>query len=266
MGLKQCAVGIVELILGPRFVARRRLHSQLKTGEVELGLLPILGDPNRDFVDIGANKGVYSMYAVSFFRKVIAFEANPDLAAPLAKILGDKGEVRAVALSDNEGSGKLWIPFSGKREINSRSSLEAEANEGFEQRGIEVPLTTLDRFSLDDVAVVKIDVEGHEFRVLQGAIYTLSRNRPIVLLECEERHNPGGIARAFSFFRDLDFHPWFLHRNKLCDGDTFDTNVLQCGTAAKQVSGHRSSDYINNFVFVPRERSDVLDRLRQAHP
>lgn len=266
LNLRQQAVKLGERLLGPKFIAQQRVRTALKKGEAEVALLPLLGDAAGTFVDIGANKGVYSVYATSFFGKVIAIEANPALADPLRRVLGGKGEVMAIALSDHEGSGKLWIPLRGDDEISSRSSLQADANEGFQQKGIEVPLTTLDNLALRSVAVVKIDVEGHEYSVLKGAVETLRSQKPVVILECEERHNPGGVARVFAFFRELGFHPWFLHRNSLKDGDLFDVAVLQQAANAKQVGSSRSGDYINNFLFIPPERQATLEQLRRARP
>ena len=59
----------------------------------------------------------------------------------------------------------------------------------------EVELRTLDSYGFEDVAFIKIDVEGHEEAVLAGAGDTLVRAKPVLLIEIEERHNPGGLDR-----------------------------------------------------------------------
>lgn len=266
MTIKRTMVKLCEHVLGPRFVIKQRVRAELKTGEVELTLLPLLSEPSKTFVDIGANKGVYAFYAESFFGQVIAIEANPSLAVELGKALGPKSKVIDVALSDQQGSGRLWIPVQGTSDIDTRSSLESTANDGFEQRQIEVPLITLDKLNLKNVAVIKIDVEGHEINVLQGSIQTLTTNKPTIIVECEERHNKGAVERLFSLLKGIGFSPWYLHRRSIKDGDSFDVTVLQNESHAKSVNGQRSPDYINNFVFIHRDRDEVIYRLRRAFP
>jgi FkbM family methyltransferase len=43
---------------------------------------------------------------------------------------------------------------------------------------------TLDSLNLENIDYIKIDVEGHEFDVLQGAVNTIRRNKPIIEFEC----------------------------------------------------------------------------------
>lgn len=59
----------------------------------------------------------------------------------------------------------------------------------------------LDDIIKDDVGFIKIDVEGHELAVLKGATSLINRCRPVLLVECEERHSPGGTERLFKFLQ-----------------------------------------------------------------
>ena len=61
-----------------------------------------------------------------------------------------------------------------------------------------------------DVGFIKIDVEGHEQAVLDGAVQTIRRCRPRMLVEIDERLSPGGLARAKAYFRDLDYRGYFV--------------------------------------------------------
>ena len=91
------------------------MRRELATGEPELALIPLLADPARDFLDVGANDGVYSFAALPHFRRVFAVEAHPDLAEPLRRIIEPKGRVIAAALSDHEGVARLWISAAGRQ-------------------------------------------------------------------------------------------------------------------------------------------------------
>lgn len=59
----------------------------------------------------------------------------------------------------------------------------------------------MDKFNIERVALIKIDVEGHEIEVLKGGANTLRRSRPIVLVEIKS-HN---IDEAFSFFAGMEY-------------------------------------------------------------
>ena len=53
---------------------------------------------------------------------------------------------------------------------------------------VAVRCRRLDDFGLEPVGVIKIDAEGHELTVLQGARALIERDRPSFLIEAEERH------------------------------------------------------------------------------
>jgi FkbM family methyltransferase len=250
--------------VSPKMLAAWRVAQELRMGEPELALLSLLSDRTRDFIDIGANTGVYAFHARRYFRRVVAVEAHPELIAPLRRILGARGDVHACALSDHQGLSKLWVPQLNQRAVTTRSSLERSANPGFELREVTVNVTSLDALEFEAPAVVKIDVEGHEFSVLSGAVETLKRHKPVCIVEIEERHNEGGVSRALSLFEGLGYRAWYLHRGALCDGADFDAERLQAADQAKSVDGGRSADYINNFLFFHPDNASGLERIRTA--
>ncbi|ODQ87713.1 FkbM family methyltransferase [Mycolicibacterium holsaticum] len=243
--------------------ARHRVNRELAAGEPELKLVPMLADPHRDFLDVGANDGVYSYFALGRFRQVVAVEAHPALIARLRRIMKSDNPVLAIALSDQVGETALHVPVRRGRAVTTRCSLQADANPGFALRTVTVPTTTVDQLGLDRLGVIKIDVEGHELKVLRGAAQTLATAKPVCIVECEERHNVGGVAQAFSFFGDLGYRGYFLHRGELRDGTDFDAATLQRAENAKAVGGGRSPDYVNNFLFVHRDNAEAVSRIRR---
>jgi hypothetical protein len=83
-----------------------------------------------------------------------------------------------------------------------------------------IPIATLDTF-LDrkrKINVMKIDVEGFEYKVLRGALATVSRWRPKIYLEYADSFQRSGSgvpgARLLELMVDLSFQPTILHRNK----------------------------------------------------
>ncbi len=245
----------------PKVMARRAVRRELAGGEPELALIPIICDTEHDFVDVGANNGIYSLHAQDYARSVLAFEPHPHVARRLRKVLGDKA-VREIALSDHSGTADLTIPTSWGCDVDTRSSLEKDANPGFELRRVSVRLEKLDSIPTSSIGVMKVDVEGHELAVVNGAVVTLSRDRPTVIIECEERHHRGGVMALRSKFEALGYSGHFIHRRSLKPIGDFSAQRFQVADSALQVGGARSPDYVNNFIFIHPERRSHLDLIR----
>jgi FkbM family methyltransferase len=145
-----------------------------------------LTDPGDRAADIGANIGYFTCLLAQRCApagRVVAFEPGPEVftelranaarwnGADLAPI-----ELRELALSRAPGIGRLHLgaAFATNRGIASLERADGEA--------VEVSVDTLDRQWSPDTAldVVKLDVEGHELAVLEGASETLPRIRDIV--------------------------------------------------------------------------------------
>ncbi len=267
MGFRDKGKLLLKKMLGPNYAVRRavrrHLAHELAHGEPEIALLPILCAPDADFLDVGANIGAYSFYAKSHSRHVYAIEPNPALTLHLRAVLGKKGTVLTMGASDHVATAPFCIPVRNGNDVHTRSSLQEDANPDFESRKIDIAIAPIDGLGLDRVGVVKIDVEGHELAALQGARRTLERCRPVAIVECEERHNRGGVERAFRFFGDLGYRPYFIHGGELRHGEEFDVARFQAAHDAKPPGGMRSTDYVNNFIFIHRDNSVAPSRIRQ---
>jgi len=79
-------------------------------------------------------------------------------------------------------------------------------NEGYER--VSIDQKTLDSYEFDEVDIIKIDVEGYELLVLEGATDTIARNRPVVQVECvdiQPRAFGRTIQELMDFFNDRDY-------------------------------------------------------------
>jgi hypothetical protein len=108
----------------------------------------------------------------------------------------------------------------------------------------------LDDFALSDVSFIKIDVEGHEESVLRGAHRLLSEQRPSLLIELEERHNPGCIARVRTMLGAYGLVGAVQQGHRLISLDAFEADAHQ--RAVPQ------AEYVRNFLFA---RPEVLAEL-----
>jgi FkbM family methyltransferase len=131
------------------------------------------------FVDVGAHIGTWAIRATRTFDRVVAFEPNVETSRILRTTVKMNGlrniSVFSAALSNVTGEGivltKNWM---------SREKMEHR-----------IPVRTLDSFKLKP-SLIKIDTEGNEFPVLQGAIETLQK-RPRVLIET---HSPESLSNT----------------------------------------------------------------------
>jgi len=164
-------------------------YKLLKPSAPPLLLKTLLADGDT-FIDVGANIGDWTLPAakrVGPAGRVLAFEPVPRMAGALRKSAWvnrfDQIRVFDVALSNHAGE----ADFSVENENSGGSRLGRmpdDAKRTFS--GNRVTVTTLDVVvaeALKAAALIKIDVEGIEAEVLQGATRTLTQLRPALLFE-----------------------------------------------------------------------------------
>lgn len=134
-------------------------------------------------VDVGANVGIHSVYLSHLAKAVYAFEPVPQTFDFLKETisLNRCTNITAInsALGDTIGTIQMQI-FTP--ELSGWNSIHMPATEEAKPISTQVvPITTLDllaeEYHLDDIGFIKIDVEGHELEVLQGAHKLLSEAR-----------------------------------------------------------------------------------------
>jgi FkbM family methyltransferase len=160
--------------------------------EPDMQLVKQLLSPGDTFVDGGANVGLFSLVAaaqVGPSGKVIAYEPAPATAQLLRDNIRlsryDFVDIREEALSDEAGQAS-FVVFSGDAAGLSGFS-PSHANAGTQ---VTVPTVRLDD-SLPDAAkvrVMKLDLEGAEYKALRGAERLLREVSPDILLELEPAH------------------------------------------------------------------------------
>jgi FkbM family methyltransferase len=214
---------------------------QVLKGERELRLVHSLSDPQRITLDIGSNRGLYAVAALRFSKRVIAFEPQPHFATFLRRYLPPSIDVRECAVSDTAGTATLLMPADPRFHAEARLSSAGAATSNFVP--VVVPTIRLDNIIRDHVGLMKIDVEGHEFAVLNGAIELIDSSRPNIIIEIEDRHCPGAISRVFQWFQAKSYKGYYLKENVLSPADNI---------------GERQTRYIYNFIFLPSERPPTM--------
>ncbi|MGH7045566.1 MAG: FkbM family methyltransferase [Stellaceae bacterium] len=212
-------------------------------GDPHLHLVGSLCRADKLAIDIGANCGEYTYVLRHAARACIAFEPNPELADLLRRRFPRGVIMLPHAVSDQRGRQTLRIPQLDGEENLGRATIEA-ANRFEQFRGVTVETVRLDDMALTDIGLVKIDVEGHEKAILDGALDTLRRERPNLLIELEERHRPGITRQVFDLLSPFGYHGLFLWDGKMLPQHMFDPAVHQ-----QLRDGQPAARYAWNFVF-----------------
>ncbi|MBA4018989.1 MAG: hypothetical protein C0483_17610 [Pirellula sp.] len=162
-------------------------HCIWTTGIFDLSVsetLARLVRPGDLVIDAGANVGYMSLLAAAAAGptgRVLSFEPNRELLQVLSKNLGGAGKDYAPierfdsALGSAIGTAELILPSEmSNNDGLARIGQPSTASD----RRQEVPITTLDSVVQQrEVGVLKLDVEGFELHVLQGASRCLSEGR-----------------------------------------------------------------------------------------
>jgi FkbM family methyltransferase len=195
----------------PRVACEVNYHRRNKYFEKDLWLVPTFCSKDATAIDVGVNEGIYSRWMSKFARNVEGFECNPFLRNRLGKFLPHNVRLHQCALSSVNGTAVLRFDpqNTGIGTIETLNKLDN--NEGIRSiRQIVVDVRRLDDFTIEKTSFIKIDVEGHEMEVLAGAAQLLSRDRPALLVEIEERHCPGNLVRLPAWMKALGYKTYGL--------------------------------------------------------
>ena len=150
----------------------------------------------RVCLDIGSNIGQWTRPLAERFDSVVCFEPNANFRECFTKNIVDNNViVWPYGLSDK----------SHKADQDFNSTVLKEGNGHIECR-------TLDSFKLTNVDLVKIDVDGYEVPLLNGAKETLDRNNPVINIEMKYDKRPDIAHKSARILKDLGYR--FVKRTK----------------------------------------------------
>ena len=169
--------------------------------------------PNSAVVDAGANYGQMSILFSKVYSNVLvySFEASPFVYNILKKNieLNSKNiKIFNCILSDRVGEEYLVKPDINKYRTYGSVEVEFSTNKNFlyEKKTL---IKKIDDFEYEKkISLMKIDVEGWDFKVLQGAVNTINKNRMAIVFEyAPEYENKMNykLNDFFKFFNQLDY-------------------------------------------------------------
>jgi FkbM family methyltransferase len=227
--------------------------------EPELEILGRLIDRGAHVIDVGGNRGTYAYKLHGLGCRVEVFEPNSVCAGILSAWAAGKSNVtvHSVALSNSEGNAVLHVPVDASGTAHDASaSLENTPAGAVENK--TVALRTLDSYGFHDISFIKIDVEGHESSVIEGASGSIVKMKPALLVEIEQRHIHRPISEVFGSILDFGYQGFYLRNGRIEGISGFDPGKDQDFEGALSAHGN----YINNFIFVhPATVNDSFRRM-----
>jgi FkbM family methyltransferase len=240
---------------------RRFVWSRVSFPEPEMRFLNELnGRPIDVAVDVGAALGGYAWILNRKARRVFAFEPGQAHADFLARgLLGTRIELERLAVGSSSGIVPMYTPGD---DTNARHSATLSTGNPVVQsndtRVTNVQMVSIDQLLSERLApderldLLKVDVEGYELAVFEGARHRIEKDFPLIICEIEARHNVD-FAQVFKLLRSIGYVSYTFQGSKfiLFVGEDLDAIQTEENLAYRISPEYRpgTSRYINNFIF-----------------
>lgn len=157
----------------------------------------------KNTIDVGGRNGLYSSYFCEHSKNVYCFEPVThlfDLLVDLKKTYNNFYPINN-AVSDKEGVFDFYVDT--KRFSNSSFVNHVDGEK------ISVQAVKLDNQGITDIGFLKVDVEGFELAVLNGAEQIINGDLPTCMIEIYYKFNQGPVEDTFLFFTDKDYKMFY---------------------------------------------------------
>ncbi len=249
---RDCRYGRMVYPAKDMYVGRSlALYGEFSEGEAEI--FRHLVRPGDMVVEVGANIGAHTVLLARLAGPegaVLAFEPQAILFQIMCANLALNSIVNVVAEQKGLGRrpGFAHIP-----------PLDYGANSNFGgvsldmvDKGERVPVAILDAYHLEKCAFIKIDVEGMEFQVLEGAADTIHRLRPAMYIENDRKEKSHDLIELLF---SMGYRLWW-HTPTLFHADNFAGNP-------ENVFGNVAS---LNLLCIPSEKQFATDLMEVTDP
>lgn len=245
--------GPMRALAGDRFITPC-LEVYGEYSRQEWLLLEQIAKPGMTVVEAGANIGVHTIPLARACAPGVLFAFEPQM--PIFALLCENlkanqiGNVRPIPAACGAQIGTGTVPsldYSGAANFGGVSILA----DG--EPGQAVRIQTIDAFNLQECGLIKIDVEGFELSVVQGASDTIKKCRPVIYIENDRVENQ---EKLISCIGEMKYRMYW-HVPYLYDSENFNG-------ATGHIFGQRI--YSINMLCIPSERNTRVERLEEIDP
>jgi len=208
-------------------------------------------------LDLGANVGVYAVSAAARTNgKVIAVEPALQTFELLNRSASQFSNMTAIHTAISDKPGTAFLSHGG-------SSENFKLSDNNETQGEEVPLVTVDDLAADhgieNVDIIKMNVEGHELKALDGAKKIIANGSPTIFYEVK---NSGSLhPELIDAFKDLGYDSYFA----LPDAKTlvkYNENIQLDRSLLNMIAIRPESlEHLEGLVNIEQSQADVLENM-----
>jgi FkbM family methyltransferase len=238
----------------PRYAPLRDVYlGALNNGEFD-HLGPLI-DPRKASLDVGANRGIFTLKLAAASSRVVAIEPLQECAF-LGDLLPSNCIFCNCAVGDEDGELELKTPLIDGNPAHGMSTFSDLEQIGYKDHVSQ--RTRIERIDAiverelggEPVGFIKMDVEGWEDQALRGAENTIKRDRPNLLVELWPQQMPDGAHRI----EELGYRGFFYFDHKLHSLTAFRHSIHTAPENdwnPKNWAAFRPELHVNNFFFVP---------------
>ncbi len=192
----ECRYGTLLFNQNDRFIGKSlEMYGEYSEGEIDLFRQVV--QPGTIVLEVGANIGTHTLFLarqVGHDGLVIAFEPQrlvfQCLCANMA--LNSVTNVQCRQQAVGAAPGEIKVPVLDPAQAQNYGALSLEGG----HLGESTPVVTIDSLNLGRCALIKIDVEGMERAVLDGAAKTIARCLPLLYVENDRPKKAAELVRA----------------------------------------------------------------------
>jgi FkbM family methyltransferase len=150
----------------------------------------------RTAIQAGGNAGMYPVELADHFDRVFTFEPEPLNFFCLERNTAHLVDVQAIngVLGDSREPVGIsgWEPNCGSYEVSGDGDIQQ---------------IVIDDMELTDLDFLQLDVQGFEGRVIKGAITTIQRSHPVIMLEEGYGITPHGLLKTLGYVEVTSTRP-----------------------------------------------------------
>jgi FkbM family methyltransferase len=185
-------------------------------------------DASGVVLDVGANIGYYSLFVLPRVSGVHAFEPDPRALTVLRANVAGHANAHIHSLAVSKGTGKSFFILEPNSEVSHLADPSTQASD----KRCDIDVTTIDNFVAEQdlrITGIKIDVEGADLDVIEGAMRTLELQFPLVLTETKPDE------RLFKMIRPLGYKVFAFVKHSNASQFTFQEIVREVNLQTKML-------------------------------
>lgn len=189
-------------------------------------------------IDAGAYIGTHTLSYAKVAKRVISFEPQPfsfNMLCGNVALNCHQNVVPIRAAIGDRWSDSIPMEHINYESVDNFSGAEVGRGKGMTQ------MVTLDSLDINDISLIKMDIEGYEYKALLGARETIARRRPVIYLEYEREKSKPAIRKLLD---ELEY-TYIEHNAPLFREENY---AKACENVFPGIFSH-------NLLCIPREKN-----------